>query len=132
MRLAPAWRQRLSDAIERITQGARRLAAEQAALASRLDAPGRDLAPTLRAAHAINERLPAWEHGWLDARGLGQRTCSRRLGVAPGRWLGYGATAFPGVTESTTLDGGEHTTDELACLTLALEQLAALMSRGRS
>ena len=132
VRLAPAWRQRLSDAIERITQGARRLAAEQAALASRLDAPGRDLAPTLRAAHAINERLPAWEHGWLDARSLGQRTCSRRLGVAPGRWLGYGATAFPGVTESTTLDGREHTTDELACLTLALEQLAALMSRGRS
>ena len=132
VRLAPTWLQRLADAIERLGQGARRLAAEQAALAKRLDAPDGDLAPTLRAVHAINERLQSWEQGWLDARGLRQRTWYRHLGVAPGRWLGYGATTFPGVTESITLDGGQHTTDELARLTLALERLAALMSRGRS
>lgn len=130
--LAPAWHQRLSEAIARLGQGARRLAAEQAALERHLDVSDRVEMPTLRAVHAINDRMQSFEQGLLDTRGLVQRTWFRHLGVAPGRWLGYGATTFPGVTESITLDGGTNTTDELARLTLALEGLAALMSRGRS
>ena len=68
--------------------------------------------------------LQRFERGFLDARGLPERTWYRHLGVAPGRWLGYGATTFPGVTESYTYDHGQHAAFELERLTRALRHLA--------
>ena len=35
----------------------------------------------------------------------------RHLVIAPGRWLGYGATPLPGIAEALTLD---HNADEAA------------------
>ncbi|BGP43868.1 Vacuolar protein sorting-associated protein 70 [Rhodotorula kratochvilovae] len=53
----------------------------------------------------INAALRGFERGFLgDEQGLQGREWYRHLGVAPGRWLGYGATTLPGVTEALTLD----------------------------
>lgn len=48
----------------------------------------------------VNERLRKFERGFIDEKGLPGREWYRHLGVAPGRWLGYGATTFPGITVS--------------------------------
>lgn len=71
-----------------------------------------------------NRQLRALESSFLDARGLPGRPWYRHLGVAPGRWLGYGATTLPGVTESFTLDGGANAAYEMERLAEALERAA--------
>lgn len=54
----------------------------------------------------MNAALRGFEKGFLgDEEGLQGRTWYRHLGVAPGRWLGYGATTLPGLAEALTLDG---------------------------
>ncbi|BGP58474.1 hypothetical protein JCM8202_003603 [Rhodotorula sphaerocarpa] len=53
----------------------------------------------------INRALKDFEGGFLgDLEGLPGREWYRHLGVAPGRWLGYGATTLPGLTEALALD----------------------------
>lgn len=88
----------------------------------------RRMPPTLRALlHDVvhgNRQLRALESSFLDARGLPGRPWYRHLGVAPGRWLGYGATTLPGVTESFTLDGGANAAYEMERLAEALERAA--------
>ncbi|WFD20796.1 glutamate carboxypeptidase II [Malassezia caprae] len=79
----------------------------------------------------VNDRLQRVEQAFLDPDGLVQRPWFRHLGVAPGRWLGYGATTLPGLTESITLDHGTHAAHELRRLVAALDRVAATMSRGR-
>jgi len=79
----------------------------------------------------VNERLQRVEQAFLDPEGLAQRPWFRHLGVAPGRWLGYGATTLPGLTESITLDHGTHAAHELRRLVAALDRVAETMSRGR-
>ncbi|WFD03707.1 glutamate carboxypeptidase II [Malassezia obtusa] len=124
---------RLRAAIDRVAHAARTHAEAQAALDARFrallarDAPHRP-SPALRAAmhevRGVNRALQRFERGFLDARGLPHRPWYRHLGVAPGRWLGYGATTFPGVVEAYTLDGGARAAEEIARLTAALERIA--------
>ncbi|GAA5982736.1 hypothetical protein JCM10908_006765 [Rhodotorula pacifica] len=53
----------------------------------------------------INKALKEFEKGFLgDEEGLQGREWYRHLGVAPGRWLGYGATTLPGLAEALALD----------------------------
>jgi N-acetylated-alpha-linked acidic dipeptidase len=53
---------------------------------------------------AVNQKLVAFERGFISEDGLPGREWYKHLGVAPGRWLGYGATTMPALTESLTLD----------------------------
>ncbi|BGO96033.1 hypothetical protein NBRC10512_002451 [Rhodotorula toruloides] len=59
----------------------------------------------IRQLRAVNKAIKAFETGFLgDEKGLKGREWYRHLGVAPGRWLGYGATTLPGLAEALTLD----------------------------
>ncbi|KAH8113339.1 Zn-dependent exopeptidase [Phellopilus nigrolimitatus] len=51
-----------------------------------------------------NKKLVAFERGFISEEGVKDREWYRHLGVAPGKWLGYGATTFPGVTEALIYD----------------------------
>lgn len=74
--------------------------------------------------HRANVRLRDFERGFIDKAGLRGRTWYRHVGVAPGRWLGYGATTFPGVTEAFTLDNGDHAAEEVERLIVRLRSIA--------
>jgi len=51
-----------------------------------------------------NQKLIAFERGFISEGGIKDREWYKHLGVAPGKWLGYGATTFPALTESLTID----------------------------
>ncbi|WFD35125.1 glutamate carboxypeptidase II [Malassezia cuniculi] len=83
-----------------------------------------EILPVLSHIRRINNRLIAFEQGFIDSEGLSGREWYRHLGVAPGRWLGYGATTFPGLLESFSLDGGEGAEHEIERLVQALDRIA--------
>ncbi|KAG2013796.1 hypothetical protein CC2G_010666 [Coprinopsis cinerea AmutBmut pab1-1] len=47
-----------------------------------------------------NKKLIAFERGFISKDGIRDREWYRHLGVAPGKWLGYGATTLPALTEA--------------------------------
>ncbi|TFL05937.1 hypothetical protein BDV98DRAFT_648051 [Pterulicium gracile] len=51
-----------------------------------------------------NKKIAAFEQGFISEEGIKGREWYRHLGVAPGKWLGYGATTFPAITEALTID----------------------------
>jgi len=51
-----------------------------------------------------NQKLIAFERGFIDEDGIKDREWYRHLGVAPGKWQGYGATTLPGLTEALEVD----------------------------
>lgn len=51
-----------------------------------------------------NNKLKAFERGFISEGGIKDREWYKHLGVAPGKWLGYGATTLPALTESLTID----------------------------
>jgi len=53
---------------------------------------------------AVNKKLVAFERGLIHEDGIKDREWYRHLGVAPGKWLGYGATTLPALTESLTIE----------------------------
>ncbi|KIK69969.1 hypothetical protein GYMLUDRAFT_212939 [Collybiopsis luxurians FD-317 M1] len=61
----------------------------------------------IRAAKRVsraNHKLIFFERGFIDEEGIKHREWYRHLGVAPGAYLGYGATTFPALTEAITID----------------------------
>lgn len=52
----------------------------------------------------VNKKLVAFERGLISEEGIKDREWYKHLGVAPGKWLGYGATTLPALTESFTID----------------------------
>jgi len=51
-----------------------------------------------------NTKLRLFEQGFISEQGLAEREWYRHLVVAPGRFLGYGATTLPAVTEALTIE----------------------------
>ncbi|KAI0677357.1 Zn-dependent exopeptidase [Trametes maxima] len=51
-----------------------------------------------------NAKLVAFERGFIHEEGIKEREWYRHLGVAPGKWLGYGATTLPSITEALTFE----------------------------
>ncbi|GAA6057337.1 hypothetical protein JCM3770_001099 [Rhodotorula araucariae] len=93
---------RLRAQQRRIVAASSALLARGAEITARSAAEDPDVMAVLR---RINRALRGFERGFLgDEAGLQGREWYRHLGVAPGRWLGYGATTLPGVTEALTLD----------------------------
>lgn len=64
----------------------------------------KDLIRAVRHIFAVNAKLRSFEHGLISKDGIKDREWFRHLGVAPGKWLGYGATTLPGLTEAIVFD----------------------------
>ncbi|KAH9942546.1 hypothetical protein B0H21DRAFT_523058 [Amylocystis lapponica] len=62
------------------------------------------VAEAVQRVRAVNRKLAAFERGLIHEKGLMDREWYRHLGVAPGKWLGYGATTLPALTESITIE----------------------------
>ncbi|KAF9053208.1 hypothetical protein BJ165DRAFT_1338917 [Panaeolus papilionaceus] len=52
----------------------------------------------------VNKKLMKFERGFISEDGIKDREWYKHLGVAPGKWLGYGATTFPALTEAITIE----------------------------
>jgi len=52
----------------------------------------------------VNKQLASFERAFISEKGLKDRDWYRNVLVAPGLWLGYGATTFPGLTEAFTIE----------------------------
>lgn len=66
--------------------------------------PSKHLLKAIQRVQAVNKRLIAFERSFISKDGIKDREWYKHLGVAPGKWLGYGATTFPGITEALTMD----------------------------
>lgn len=62
--------------------------------------PLRKVFKAAQAVRRVNAKLAAFEGGFISEAGIKDREWYRHLGVAPGKWLGYGATTFPALTEA--------------------------------
>jgi N-acetylated-alpha-linked acidic dipeptidase len=51
----------------------------------------------------VNRKLISFERGFIDEGGIKDREWYRHLAVAPGKWLGYGATTMPAITGKNIL-----------------------------
>ncbi|KAJ6628907.1 hypothetical protein B0H10DRAFT_1940270 [Mycena sp. CBHHK59/15] len=58
----------------------------------------------VRRLRAVNKKLVGFEKGFISKDGIPERPWFRHLVVAPGKWLGYGATTLPALTEALTFD----------------------------
>ncbi|RPD66976.1 Zn-dependent exopeptidase [Lentinus tigrinus ALCF2SS1-7] len=67
-----------------------------------------------------NAKLVAFERGFISEEGIKDREWYKHLGVAPGKWLGYGATTLPSVTEALTFEGNATLAEEEASRVAAL------------
>ncbi|KAK1922840.1 hypothetical protein DB88DRAFT_492893 [Papiliotrema laurentii] len=57
----------------------------------------------LKEIRVINKKKQGFEGGFISEDGIKDREWYKHKGVAPGLWLGYGATTFPALTEALTI-----------------------------
>ncbi|EEB98576.1 hypothetical protein MPER_01892, partial [Moniliophthora perniciosa FA553] len=72
-----------------------------------VDLPKNPILEFIKAAKRVsrsNKKLIAFERGFIHNYGIKDREWYRHLGVAPGKWLGYGATTFPALSEAIAID----------------------------
>lgn len=84
--------------------------------------PLRKVFKAAQAVRLLNAKLASFESGFISEAGIKDREWYRHLGVAPGKWLGYGATTFPALTEA--LDERNST-----LATIEAERLAELVTK---
>ncbi|KAF8309393.1 Zn-dependent exopeptidase [Clavulina sp. PMI_390] len=80
-----------------------------------------------RAVRKINRKLASFEGGFLSEDGIKDREWYRHLGVAPGKWLGYGATTFPAISEALDEDDAVLAKKEVHRLAALIKSLAELL-----
>ncbi|KAF7291015.1 Zn-dependent exopeptidase [Mycena chlorophos] len=56
---------------------------------------------------AVNQKLVSFERGFISEEGIPDREWYKHLVVAPGKWLGYGATPLPALSEAIELEKDE-------------------------
>ncbi|KAA1466608.1 Zn-dependent exopeptidase [Dentipellis sp. KUC8613] len=66
--------------------------------------PGRKILRAVKHIREINKKLSTFESGFIHEGGIKDREWYKHLGVAPGKWLGYGATTLPALTEAITIE----------------------------
>ncbi|KAJ3551654.1 hypothetical protein NM688_g4581 [Phlebia brevispora] len=75
-----------------------------------------------------NSKLVAFEKGFISEEGIKDREWYRHLGVAPGKWLGYGATTFPSIYDALVWDknatAAQHQVDRVS---KALDKLSDVL-----
>ncbi|CAE6426887.1 unnamed protein product [Rhizoctonia solani] len=85
----------------------------------------RKLIRAVKEVQVVNKKLSTFEQGFLSGEGIKDREWYRHLGVAPGKWLGYGATTLPALTEAITIEkNATLVAREAERLTHLLEKLA--------
>ncbi|KAI5999978.1 hypothetical protein EDD15DRAFT_2362509 [Pisolithus albus] len=89
-----------------------------------------DLIKAVARVRKVNQKLRLFEQGFLAEGGIKDREWYKHLGVAPGKYLGYGATTFPALFEAVVYDRNatlaKHETARLTKLIKALaKQLKA-------
>lgn len=100
---------RLEETAARVQRVQQKLAQElDLALSHSSDACDYTILRVLRALRRVNKSLRSFEQQFIDPKGLKDRPWYRSLLVGPGRWLGYGATELPGITEAIKLDDDWH------------------------
>ncbi|KAH7930683.1 Zn-dependent exopeptidase [Leucogyrophana mollusca] len=73
----------------------------------------------------VNQKLAGFERGFISEGGIKDREWYRHLGVAPGKYLGYGATTLPGLTEAVLYErDASLARHEAGRLTSLVEKLA--------
>ncbi|KAI9513246.1 Zn-dependent exopeptidase [Russula earlei] len=81
-----------------------------------------------KAVRKINQKLISFERGFIHEDGIKDREWYRHLGVAPGKWLGYGATPLPALTEAITIEKNVTLANhEVIRLTEAVEKITAVL-----
>jgi N-acetylated-alpha-linked acidic dipeptidase len=84
----------------------------------------------IRDVRIMNNRLRSFEAGMISAEGIKDREWFKHLGVAPGKWLGYGATTFPGLTEAIVFDKDKKAANhEIARLVKSMNQMAKSLKK---
>lgn len=127
---------KILTASQRLAARAEKLVSDHAALSSsachRKRPNKREAFKRARELQKINRALKEFEAGFLgDEKGLQGREWYRHLGVAPGRWLGYGATTLPGLAEALALDKNvERAQVEVERLEQAFETILRTVERG--
>ncbi|KAJ7129388.1 Zn-dependent exopeptidase [Mycena epipterygia] len=58
------------------------------------------LKKAVRRIRAVNKKLVGFEKGFISKDGIPDREWYKHLAIAPGKWLGYGATPMPALTEA--------------------------------
>ncbi|KAH9899682.1 Zn-dependent exopeptidase [Cubamyces lactineus] len=87
-----------------------------------------ELAKAVRRVQSANAKLIGFERGFISEEGLEGREWYKHLGVAPGKWLGYGATTLPTLTEALTIEQNVTLAErEAARLASLLDTLAQKM-----
>ncbi|KAL5632103.1 hypothetical protein ACGC1H_000206 [Rhizoctonia solani] len=77
----------------------------------------------------INKKLFNFERGFISEAGLPGREWYRHMIVAPGKWIGYGATTFPSLTEAVTVyHDAEVAAQQVERLTQLLHKLADFLN----
>ncbi|KAN0097547.1 hypothetical protein V8E55_001993 [Tylopilus felleus] len=67
---------------------------------SRCKGPPCNLIEVATRVKKVNQKLAMFERGFISEEGVKNREWYKHLGVAPGMYLGYGATTFPALTEA--------------------------------
>ena len=80
-----------------------------------------------RAVRRVNAKLAGFERGFIHESGIKDREWFRHLGVAPGKWLGYGATTFPALTEALDEKNSTLARAEAERLTKLVHDLARFL-----
>lgn len=58
--------------------------------------------------HKLNEEYKHMERGFLDPKGLPDRSFFKHMLYAPGRWTGYAGSVLPAITEATEPEKIHH------------------------
>ncbi|KAF8138373.1 Zn-dependent exopeptidase, partial [Boletus edulis] len=73
----------------------------------------------------VNKKLSLFERGFISEEGVKDREWYKHLGVAPGKYLGYGATTLPALSEAILYEQNATLVEyEVTRLTALLTQLA--------
>jgi len=62
--------------------------------------PGARFRKAVRRIRAVNKKLVGFEKGFISKDGIPDREWYKHLAIAPGKWLGYGATPLPALAEA--------------------------------
>lgn len=87
----------------------------------------RKLIKAAKAVRVVNDKLAHFESGFISEAGIKDREWYRHLGVAPGKWLGYGATTFPALSEALDERNATLASDEAERLAKMIVKLAKFL-----
>ncbi|KAJ7811132.1 Zn-dependent exopeptidase [Mycena olivaceomarginata] len=84
------------------------------------------LKKVVRRIRAVNKKLVGFEKGFISKDGIPDREWYKHLAIAPGKWLGYGATPLPALQEAIKYEKNSTLAQyEVGRLTELIDKLAS-------